>query len=419
MSLRVTFLVSGLNLATGGGSHRTFDLIVTALGRLGLDVRVVSLSGPTSQAAVDPPYTVLVDESWKRPTRFQRLRAVAEVLRRHERDTDVFHVFGPSWAPAAGLYRAHGAVPTVVTLNSYTLWCTNLGRMDGRCHRHCGLLQRTLHAPVARSRKIVSLPMRMLEHFVAVPWSRHIDCFLPASPATKRVYEEAGFDLARSKVIPDLIDWQALRTEAGPSRMDRPADRPVRHLLFAGRLTHHKGVDLLIEALPRIETPVHLHVAGAGRESATLESLARQLGVLDRVTFHGWVGTRELWDLLQEVDVFVHPGRWPEPCARTVIEALALGTPMLVSDVGGPPWIVGSFGRTFRPGDPADLAAQVDRLCSDYGAAVEAAVRGVERAAEFDYRRWVPVLAETYRSVAANGAEAGGRAVSMSGARTR
>jgi glycosyltransferase involved in cell wall biosynthesis len=412
MSLRVTFLASSVNLATGGGSHRTFDLIVTALSRMGLDVRVVSLNGPASHTGVDLPYTVVVDESWKRPTRFQRLRAVAEILRRHERETDVFHVFGPSWGPAAGLYRMHGAVPTVVTLNSYTLWCTNLGRMDGLCHQHCGLLQRTLHAPGAPSRKIVSLPMRMLEHFVAVPWSQHIDCFLPASPATKQVYEEAGFDLSRSKVIPDLIDWRALRAVAGPSRMDRPTDRPVRHLLFGGRLTHAKGVDILLEALARIKTPVHLHIAGAGPERPALESVAQRLGVLDRVTFHGWVGARELWDLIQQVDIFIHPGRWPEPCARTVMEALSLGTPTLVSDVGGPPWIVGSYGRRFRPGDPVDLAHQVDLLCSEYPEAVEAATRGIARAAELDFRRWVPVIAETYREVVANGAEATGRVVS-------
>ncbi len=141
---------------------------------------------------------------------------------------------------------------------------------------------------------------------------------------------------------------------------------------------------------------MHLHVAGEGRERAALEARACQLGVDDQVTFHGWIPNRQLWDLIQRMDIFVHPGRWPEPCGRSVLEALALGLPTIVSDIGGPPWLVGPYGRTFAPGDSVGLAAQIDALCAEYDRALETARQGIERAAEFDYRAWAPKIAEVY-----------------------
>jgi glycosyltransferase involved in cell wall biosynthesis len=144
---------------------------------------------------------------------------------------------------------------------------------------------------------------------------------------------------------------------------------------------------------------VQLHIAGDGPERAALESRAGELGVADRITFHGWVPNRRLWDLLQAVDIFVHPGRWPEPCGRSVQEAMALGIPTVASNLGGPPWLLGEYGRTFTPGDPADLARQLDALSAGYDDAVMTAARGIDRAAEFDYRRWAPQLAQIYETV--------------------
>jgi starch synthase len=399
MTLRVTFLVNRMNVSTGGGSHHSLHLTATGMCRLGHDVRVVVLDAATSSGLENAPYRVSVEGGWRRAARFDRLRAVADILRRYERESDVFHVYSPEWAPSAGQYRSTGHLPTLVTLNGYTIWCTNSDRINGQCYRSCGLVQRLRHAPTAPMRKLLSVPTRTLEQFVALPWVQHVDHFLPVSPAVRRVHEEAGFDLSRNTVVPDVIDFHAIRAAAGRSRADRPARAGVTHVLYAGRLTPAKGVDVLIDAIPRVTIPVHLHVAGDGPERSILELRAEQLGIADRVTFHGWVPNRELWELLQGVDIFVHPGRWPEPGGRSVLEALTLGIPTIVSYTGGPPWLVGTCGRTFTPGDAADLAIEIDRLCQNYGRALEAAERGIERAAEFDFQRWVPKLAEIYRTV--------------------
>lgn len=408
MSLRVTFLVNRINLSTGGGSHYSFQLTTTGLARLGHDVHVVVLDKASSSGLADAPYPVSVEDGWHRASRFERLRAVASILERYEHDTDIFHIYSADLIPAVGRYRSRGNVPTVATLNGYSLWCTNSDRIDGQCQRSCGIVQRLRHAKTTPTRKLLSLPVRALEQYVAFPWTRHVDQLLPDSPSTKRIYEEAGFDLTRSTVVPELLDFDAIRAAAGPPR-DRQATRSgPRHLLFVGRLTAAKGVDVLIDAVPRAATPVHLHVAGDGPERSMLEARTRQLGIADRVTFHGWVPNRQVWDLLQQVDAFVHPGRWPEPFGRTVVEAMALGVPTLVSYTGGPPWLVGPYGRMFTPGDPADLAVEIDRLFNQYERALAAAERGIQRAAEFDYRSWVPKIADIYRSVVESAATARG-----------
>jgi glycosyltransferase involved in cell wall biosynthesis len=397
MPLRVTFVVNEINLTTGGGSHRTFQLMTTGLRDLGHDVSVIALNepGPTERAAL--PYRVTVERGWDRPTGIERLRAIAGILHRHEGSADVYHIFTPSLVLAGGLYRGSGRTPTVATLNGYSMWCTNMSRMDGECQRSCGVIQRTRHANMGPLHKLLSLPFRAIEQQVAFPWLRHIDQFLPASPATQRIYEEAGFDVRRSTLIPDLIDFEAIRVTAERAH-HRTNDDGIRHVLFAGRLTPAKGVDLLIDAVPSVRSQVHLHIAGDGPQRMMLEARARELGIADRVTFHGWIPNRDLWDLQQQVDIIVHPGRWPEPCARSVLEAIAHGTPILVSNVGGPPWIVGPYGRTFRPGDPADLAAQLDGMCAEYANVTVAARQGIERAAEFDYRPWLPKIVDVYRS---------------------
>ena len=102
MSLRVTFLVNRINLKTGGGSHYSFNLTTTELLRLGLDVRVVVLDEASSSGLAEAPYPVSVEDGWQRATRFERLRAVSDILQRHERDTDVFHIYSTDLIPAAG-----------------------------------------------------------------------------------------------------------------------------------------------------------------------------------------------------------------------------------------------------------------------------------------------------------------------------
>jgi glycosyltransferase involved in cell wall biosynthesis len=398
--MRITFVTSRINLRTGGGSNYSLHLTASELCHLGHEVHLVTLYGSDVPSPEALPYRV-TSLSWS-GSRFAQMRLVDHILQEETSETDLFHIYEPHLAFGGGRYRQHGGQrPVVVTLNSYQVFCTNLALIDGRCHRSCGVTKRLLHSPSSLAGKARSVPVRLYEHFAGFQHVNAVDQFLPDSPAVERIYAEAGFDMSKSTVIPEVLDYAQIRaTLPATSGTARPGGDGVWHILFAGRLVAAKGVDLLIEALAQIDTPVHLHIAGDGPEHDALQAIAGRLGVQERVTFHGWVPNEELWRMYRQVHLFVHPGRWPEPCGRTIQEAMALGVPVVTSDIGGPPWLVGESGLTFRPGDVAGLVRSIETCLSQYDAALARAERAEERAAQFDYRQVVPMIHNVYLGVA-------------------
>jgi glycosyltransferase involved in cell wall biosynthesis len=118
-----------------------------------------------------------------------------------------------------------------------------------------------------------------------------------------------------------------------------------RKLLYLGRLHPLKGLDLLLEALARIQEmddsasrrPVELLVCGPDEagERGRLEALAEKLGVGDAITFRGPVPPRERWGLLAACDALVLPSR-SENFGIVVAEALAVGRPAITTKAA--PW---------------------------------------------------------------------------------
>ena len=128
---------------------------------------------------------------------------------------------------------------------------------------------------------------------------------------------------------------------------------------YAGRLAPHKGVDVLIDALTRIEDVV-LRVAGAGPAEAALRAQACALGVADRVDFVGGIPQEELPAFYQGLDVLAVPSLptpgWREQFGRVAVEAMACGIPVVASDTGALPDVVGGAGLLVPPGAPDLLA---------------------------------------------------------------
>lgn len=142
-----------------------------------------------------------------------------------------------------------------------------------------------------------------------------------------------------------------------------PDDRPV--VLLPGRLTRWKGHAVLIEAMARLPGNALAVLAGGGGEGeyrGGLVALARQHGVADRVRILGHV--EAMGTALLAADVVVHASTDAEAFGRTVIEAQAMGRPVVAADLGGPRETVedGVTGWRVAPGDPAALAAALMRV---------------------------------------------------------
>ena len=146
------------------------------------------------------------------------------------------------------------------------------------------------------------------------------------------------------------------------------ADGPL--LAFAGRLTRAKALEVAIGAVEQVDG-VTLLVAGEGEERAALESLAGE-----RVRFLGALPRERVLELFAAADASVLSSSW-ENFPHAVVEALAVGTPVIATRVGGVPEVVedGVNGLLVPPGDAAALAEAVRQFFAD------GALRGRLRAA--------------------------------------
>lgn len=193
-----------------------------------------------------------------------------------------------------------------------------------------------------------------------------LDAIFAIGPDNRRHYEEHGVPNHKLYDAPyavDLAFFNKVAADAKPrraelrQRLGLPMDRPV--VLFAGVLRTAKAVDVLVRALARLPD-VHLAIAGSGPEHDSLEALGEALAP-GRVHFLGFLNQTELARAYAAADVFCLPSRF-EPWGLVANEALAMGTPVVVTEVCGVAADVRSAnaGLTVPPESPERLADALD-----------------------------------------------------------
>jgi glycosyltransferase involved in cell wall biosynthesis len=203
-------------------------------------------------------------------------------------------------------------------------------------------------------------------------------------------------------VIPSGVDLsQVYADAAGAPRLREDLGLPpgTRLIGSVARLVPVKGLHYLVAAMPGIMrqcSGAHLVLAGDGDQRPGLESLARELGVADRVHCLGF--RRDAAAVTAALDVFVLPSL-NEGQGRVLVTAMALGVPIVATSVGGVPEVVENDrqGVLVPPEDSQALAQAVARLLRDgeYARALGAAGRA--RAPLFSSEVMVNRHAELYR----------------------
>jgi glycosyltransferase involved in cell wall biosynthesis len=163
-------------------------------------------------------------------------------------------------------------------------------------------------------------------------------------------------------------------SDTGVEQLPDPIDRSARtgplRLLYVGRMVRTKGARDAIRAISRLaDVDVTLDLAGDGFDRPACEALISELGLQHRVTMHGRVPRDQVDAMYRDADVFVFPS-YREPGGNVVAEAMGFGLPMIVSDRGGPGYVVDdTSGFRISPVDPAqfaaDIAAAIRRLVED------------------------------------------------------
>jgi UDP-glucose:(heptosyl)LPS alpha-1,3-glucosyltransferase len=219
----------------------------------------------------------------------------------------------------------------------------------------------------------------------------------------QRLYRVAAERLA---VVPNGVDLQEFSVER---RERRPQVRTalavpddVQVVLFAGMDFRRKGLDTLIQAIPRLKSRSALVlVAGKGRMES-YAALAARSGVADRIRFLGQVSG--MADLYVAADVLALPTRY-DPFASVVLESLACGTPVVTSRCGGGALAVDEplTGAVIRnPSDPVELAEALNQqLAMTIDRRVACANRANRFTAESYARQTLSVLESLFRRRAA------------------
>lgn len=200
-----------------------------------------------------------------------------------------------------------------------------------------------------------------------------------------------GFPESRFELVPNGVDPEALRAQIQPLRGAAPT------LVAVGRLVHVKGFDVLLRALALLDREVRLVICGEGPERASLRRLAGRLGIDDRVDLPGWVEEPRKLGLIAASSALVHPSRF-EAFGMAPLEALALGTPVIATHVGGLPELVGDAGLLVPPDDPQALAEAIRRVVADPSLRGDLHRRALQRARAYSWDRIADDLLRVYEA---------------------
>jgi len=153
---------------------------------------------------------------------------------------------------------------------------------------------------------------------------------------------------------------------------------------FAGGLVPEKGVETLLQAVARSSRDAwEVRLAGEGADRDRLRELATSLGLGDAVRFIGRMPSPEMPEFYRSLDVLVLPsrtrGNWKEQFGRVLVEAMACGVPVIGSESGEIPGVIGEAGLLFAEGDAQALGELLVRLERDDGLRAELARRGRDR----------------------------------------
>jgi glycosyltransferase involved in cell wall biosynthesis len=220
-----------------------------------------------------------------------------------------------------------------------------------------------------------SLAVALEGYFARImQYYRLIDLIITPSGFAKRKMVECGRAEGTIRVIPNFIDTSRYEPDYGDDG----------YIIASGRLSPEKGFDVLLAAMNRLPG-TRLVIAGEGPCRAELERQAVKLG-LANAELIGYIARERLLALVARARFVVMPSVCLENFPYSVLEAFALGKPVIASRMGGMPEMVvdGVTGLLVDPGDPAALAEKIADLEHDADLVREMGVKARGRA-EMEY----------------------------------
>ena len=266
---------------------------------------------------------------------------------------------------------------------------------DGHAARLAGLAARVARRPLVLTRR-VEFPLRRPGY-----WTR-ADRVIAVSAAVARRLEAAGVPASRVSVIHSaIVPEETARTPPLGIRARLGLAEDTLVAASVGNLEPGKDHATLLRAADRLAgrlPALHWVVAGEGPERPSLERLIAELGLRGRVHLIGHLDDPAR--LIADADLFVMSSR-EEGLGTSVLEAMALGTPVASTAAGGLPEMLDEgAGLLAPPGDPEALAEAMARLVEDPWVARSVTEQAAARLTRFTAARMAEAVRSVYRSCA-------------------
>lgn len=287
---------------------------------------------------------------------FSAVSRLRETLQRFKPGLVHVHNWFPSLSP--GIFRACrvAKIPVVHTLHNYRLLCSKAVLFrDGAVCEQC--MNTTLRLPGIRhgcyqgSRAGTAIATAaMLSHWRLGTWSDCIDRFIVLTEFAKRKMIEGGLPAEKLVVKPNFLDFEPdMGTGDG------------NYFIFVGRLSEEKGILMLLDAwrsAPHLPT---LKIVGTGPQDALVKAAA---GSMQNVELLGTKNPGEVLEMIGKAKALICPSQSYEGMPRVIIEAFAVGTPVIASRIGGYPEMIKEpdFGFLFDAGKSVEIVRCVERI---------------------------------------------------------
>lgn len=252
-------------------------------------------------------------------------------------------------------------IPIVQTLHDYKLICPNakLFNKNKVCFR-CGkktyynsFLHKCVKDSYAKS-FLASIEAR----FHHKTYNK-VNLFIAPSIFMKDACVRFGIPAEKIKVLYNFIDF-----EKWENKYHKESAISEKYLLYFGRLSREKGIDILLRAFLKTEKNLRLKIAGSGEEFKNLKNEIENLGLDGKVDLLGKKNSEELSVLLSNAQAVIIPSLCLENMPYSLLEAMAMGKTVIASQVGGIKEILrdGENGFLFAQGNINELRNKISEL---------------------------------------------------------
>ena len=319
---------------------------------------------------------------------------------------DILHATNQGSVPGLAAVSRRTGIPFVATVNSPDNFCfvgSGTDRRGGNCFGCRGMkrFQEIMHR-LGRGR-ILNAVMAFPYWLYSIPHMGHLgrchhqaSMLLPVSRGLRTELLRLGFPEEKIRVVHNPIEVHARLPSTRKAELGIPEQAPV--LMYAGRLSESKGVQNVIDTLPRLEN-VYFVVVGRGRYEPELRKRAMQRGVNSRVRFVGFVPHSDIGTYYSIADVVIMAGTFYESLGRMLMEACAYGVPVIGADRGGNPEVIedGKNGFLLRTQSLEELEEKIRAILSSPALAHSMGVFGqIKMRHEFSLERAAKRLIDAY-----------------------